>query len=204
MKRGTMKNRIILTVIFIVLLCPWTSQASPARDQLQRSIEAILDILRDDGFKEENGLAKRRDLLRQKIHERFDFEKISQLSLGVHWKGLSTAEKLKFVHLFSQLLEATYLAKIESYTNEKVVFLKETVKNRKVQVDTKILTDTVEIPINYRMYTLDDRQWRIYDMIIEGVSLVGNYRPQFGRILEKESFEKLIDQLEKKIAGKES
>ena len=204
MKGSGMKKKIVLILIFVTMLCPWAVQASPAQDQLKLSIDAILDILRDKQLKEEANFQKRRDLLRQAIHARFDFEKISQLSLAVHWKGLSDPEKEKFVQLFSQLLETTYLSKIESYTDEKVVYLKEVVKGKKAQIDTKIVTDTVEIPINYRMYAQDDSQWKIYDMIIEGVSLVGNYRSQFGQILEKDSFEALIQQLEKKIENKES
>ncbi|WP_022663880.1 MlaC/ttg2D family ABC transporter substrate-binding protein [Desulfospira joergensenii] len=197
-------KKFFLILIFAALLFPWAVQASPARDQLKLSIDAILDILRNDPLKEEGNFQKRRDLLRRAIHARFDFEKISQLSLARHWKGLSDQEKQRFVQLFSQLLETTYITKIESYTNEKVVYGKDRVKKKKAQVNTKIVTDTVEIPINYRMYTRDDSQWMIYDMVIEGVSLVANYRSQFGQILEKGSFENLVELLEKKITDKES
>jgi phospholipid transport system substrate-binding protein len=87
---------------------------------------------------------------------------------------------------------------MEGYTNEKVVFLNERIRKKKAQIDTKIITQTIEIPINYRMFTRANDQWRVYDLVIEGVSLIGNYRSQFRQMLEKGSFEELMDKLKKK------
>jgi phospholipid transport system substrate-binding protein len=93
------------------------------------------------------------------------------------------------------------VGKIESYTDEKVEFVKEQVRNDKAQIDTKIFTDTIEIPIDYRMYRTEAGQWMVYDIVVEGVSLVANYRSQFARMLESGSFESMIQELEQKTAS---
>jgi phospholipid transport system substrate-binding protein len=173
--------------------------ASSVQDQLKATIDHILEILRDPSLKGDEHAETRRAALRKVIHERFSFAKMSQLSLARHWKKRSAEEKKAFIDLFGQLLEQTYISKIESYTDEKVAYGKEFVRKKKAQVNTKIITDTVEIPINYRMYRTKDGSWMVYDLVIEGVSLVGNYRSQFDQILQKGSYEKLLDELKKKI-----
>ncbi|OQY51686.1 MAG: toluene tolerance protein Ttg2 [Desulfobacteraceae bacterium 4572_89] len=175
--------------------------ASPAQNQLKMTIDSILDVLGNPELNNgtcETCLRKQRSLLKQIVEKRFDFEKMSQLSLARHWKQRTNQEKSEFVALFSQLLEDTYINKIEFYNDEKVIYLKERIKNKKAQVDTKIITQTIEIPISYRMFTRGNDEWKIYDLIIEGVSLVGNYRSQFSQILEKNSFEFLLDKLKNK------
>ena len=191
-------------VIFIVFAaCIFfpvnTTCASSVQDQLKVSLDQMLEILRDPSLKGEESTLKRRAALRKVIYARFDFEKMSKYSLAKHWNKLSDQEKKSFVELFGQLLEQTYVSKIESYTNERVVFVKEYVKKQRAQVNTKILTDTIEIPINYRMSQTKNGIWLIYDVVIENVSLVGNYRSQFDQILQKDSYEKLAETLRKKI-----
>jgi len=172
--------------------------ASPVQDQLKITIDKILDILRDPSLEGEEQVEKRRASLRKVINERFSFAKMSQLSLGRHWKKRSDEEKKVFIELFGQLLEETYISKIEAYTDEEVVYVKEYVKKKKAQINTKIITQTIEIPIDYRMYNTKG-SWLVYDLVIEGVSLVGNYRSQFDQILKKDSYEKLVEELKKKV-----
>lgn len=185
---------------FSLLLLPAVVHAGTSlpQDQLQTSIDAILAILKDDSLKGEANTALRREALRKKIYERFDFEKMSQYSLGRHWRDKTPEERQAFVTLFSQLLENTYVGKIEDYTDEQVMYVKELVRNDKAQIDTIIVTDNVEIPIDYRVYRTGAGQWMVYDIVVEGVSLVANYRSQFTRMLESDSFESLLQTLEKK------
>jgi phospholipid transport system substrate-binding protein len=171
-----------------------------AREQLSASIDAIVAVLKDESLKGEEKTTQRREALREKIYERFDFEKMSQFSLGRHWRGRTAEERRTFMNLFSRLLENTYVGKIESYTDEQVTYVKEQVRDDKAQIDTKIITDTIEIPIDYRMYRTDDGQWLVYDLVVEGVSLVANYRSQFTQMLDSGTFESLILELEKKTA----
>lgn len=193
--------RIIILIFFVVcIFFPVNNAcASSVQDELKVTLDQILEILRDQSLKGEEATEKRRAALRKLIHDKFSFAKMSQLSLARHWKARSDEEKKTFIDLFGQLLEQTYISKIESYSNEKVVFLKEYVSNKKAQVDTKVITDTIEIPIDYRLYQTNNGSWMVYDVIIEGVSLVGNYRSQFDQMLQKEPYEKLIEDLKKKI-----
>jgi phospholipid transport system substrate-binding protein len=191
------KIGLILMVIFIVSTGNVVA-ASPAQDQLKQSIDEILAVLRNPELKTDAQKDTRRQALEKIVEERFDFDKMSQLSLARHWKERSDAEKSEFTALFGRLLKDTYISKMEGYTDEQVVFINELIKKQKAQIDTKIITQTVEIPINYRMFTRDNVQWLVYDMVIEGVSLIGNYRSQFGQMLEKDSFEELMNKLKKK------
>lgn len=175
--------------------------ASPVQDQLQASITKIIEILKDPALKGEAATQQRRESLRKVIYGQFSFEKMSQLCLGRHWKDRSDEEKKTFVELFGKLLEETYISKIEGYTDERVEYLKEVITDKKAQINTKIVTEKIEIPIDYRLYQEKDGSWRVYDLIIEGVSLVGNYRSQFDEILQRDNYEKLIQELKKKIEG---
>ncbi|WP_299983037.1 ABC transporter substrate-binding protein [Desulfobacula sp.] len=193
--------KIIFIVFFAVCVFSPTHHAwaSPVQKQLKITIDKIMEILKDPSFKGEEQAEKRRASLRKVIKERFSFAKMSQLCLGRHWRERSDEEKKVFIDLFGQLLEETYISKIEDYTDEKVVYVKEFVKKKRAQVNTKIITKTIEILIDYRMYNTKDGSWMIYDLVIEGVSLVGNYRSQFDHILQKDSYDKLVEELKKKI-----
>ena len=197
-----MKKIILICLIWgIGLMAPATVCAddTAARKQLERSINAILDILKDDHLRQETNTVLRREALREKIYERFDLERMSLFSLGRHWRGITPKQRQTFVALFSQLLEKSYVEKIESYTDEQVMYVKELVRGDKAQIDTIIVTDSIEIPIDYRMYQTDDGEWMVYDLVVEGVSLVANYRSQFTQMLDSGTFESLIIELEKKI-----
>ena len=189
-----------MTVIMLFFAASHAA-ASPARDQLKATIDSIIQILEDDSLKSDASAARRREALRKVIYVRFDFEKMSQLSLARHWRDRTPAESQTFVRLFSRLLEDTYVGKIEAYNDEKVRYVKEQIRDNKAQIDTIVVSDTIEIPIDYRMYAAADGQWRVYDMVVEGVSLVANYRSQFTRMLESDSFESLIRQLEEKTGS---
>ena len=191
---------IILALLVLWLFIPVKNTlASPAQDQLKVTIDNVLEILRDQSLKGEDKREEKKESLRRVIHERFSYAKMSQLSLARHWKKRSDEEKKAFIEMFGQLLEDTYISKIDDYTDEEVVYVKEFVRGKKAQVYTKIITDTVEIPIDYRMYKTKDGKWMVYDLVIEGVSLVGNYRSQFDQILQKEPYEKLVEDLKKKL-----
>jgi phospholipid transport system substrate-binding protein len=199
-----MKQIQIVAFIFcaVLIFSPVnTCFASPVQDRLQDSINKIIEILKDPALKGEAAIQQRRESLRKVIYEQFNFERMSQLCLGKYWKDRSDEEKKVFIELFGKLLEETYLSKIEGYTNEKVEYLKEAVTDKKAQINTRIITEKIEIPIDYRLYQEKDGSWRVYDLIIEGVSLVGNYRSQFDEILQRGTYEKLIEELKKKIEG---
>jgi phospholipid transport system substrate-binding protein len=173
--------------------------ASPAQDQLKASIDQILTVLKNPEYKGESAKEKRRLVLRTIINERFSFKKMSQLSMGKYWKKINDQQKDEFVDLFGQLLEQNYVAKIEAYTDEEILYTKELVRKNKAKINTKIVADDVEIPIDYSMYQTKEGPWMVYDMVIEGVSLVANYRSQFNQILQNDPYEKLVEELKKKL-----
>ena len=198
-----MKNFLrYFTVIAVLALfvLPTLSVAAEATDQLRVTIDGVIDILKDPSLKAPARNKARRDKIRLRIQGRFSFEDMAKRSLGKHWKKLSDAEKKEFVKLFGTLIENSYIGKLEGYTNEMVRYEEEINKKRVVEVRTKIVTTKgTEIPINYRLLTRNG-QWMVYDVIIEGVSLVRNYRTQFSQVLRSSPFKDLLDQLNKKVA----
>lgn len=157
-----MKKSLLICLIWgigLMVSTPVCAGDTSAREQLEASIDAIVAVLKDESLKGEANTALRREALREKIYARFDFEKMSQFSLGRHWRGRTAEERQTFMTLFSRLLENTYVGKIESYTDEQVIYVKEQVRDDKAQIDTKIITDSIEIPIDYRLYRTDGGQW---------------------------------------------
>jgi phospholipid transport system substrate-binding protein len=198
--KNFLRNFAVIAVIALFIL-PSLSAASEATDQLKHSIDGIIEILNDPALKAPAKKKARRDKIRLRIQERFSFEDMAKRALGKHWKKRSDAEKSEFVKVFGTLIENSYIGKLEAYTNEVVLYGEEINKKRVIEVRTKIVTarDT-EIPINYRLLSRNG-QWMVYDVIVEGVSLVRNYRTQFNQALRSAPFKDLIAKLEKKIAA---
>ena len=173
--------------------------ASPAQEQLKTSIDKIISILKNPALKGEDQTIPRRQALRNAIEERFSFKKMSQFSLARHWKTITPDQQKEFVELFGKLLEETYVNRIESYTDEKIEYTGESVSKKKAKIFSEIHTEEVKIPVEYRMFNAGNENWMVYDMLIEGVSLIKNYRTQFDEILQKGSFDTLMEELKKKI-----
>ena len=172
--------------------------AGPATDQLRGSIDTVLKILSDPELKKAAKAAERRRSIRVVANEIFDFTEISRRSLGPHWQGRAPAERQEFVALFGDLLENSYVAKIEGYSGEKILYAGETVDGELAVVKTRILTrQDTEIPVDYRMFRRDQR-WRAYDVTIEGISLVANYRAQFNSIITRSGYPDLVAKLRAK------
>jgi phospholipid transport system substrate-binding protein len=183
----------IIPAILLALANPVMAETSPT-ETIRVAVDEILALLRDDQLDKDT----RRDRMRAIIDARFDFRAMSQRTLAVNWKKASGAEQQQFVDLFTQLIENSYVGKIEAYTNETVEYPAEKVKGRKAVVDTLIVTSSKEIPIDYRVYLKDD-QWYVYDVIIEGVSLISNYRSSYQEIVNREGFSGLLARMEEKI-----
>ena len=133
------------------------------------------------------------------IYQRFDFTEMARRSLGPEWRRRTAEEQKEFVALFTKLLERVHLNTIESYNGEKVQYLNERAENSGAQVDTKI-TDNKgqEFSVNYRLHDVNG-DWKIYDVVVEDVSLVNNYRAQFSRVLAKSSYAELVNTIKETI-----
>jgi phospholipid transport system substrate-binding protein len=201
--------RLRLTVALAILafaLClfPSHSRAGDATDQIRGAIDRTIGILRDPALAAKGKKEERRDLLRKEIEPVFDFEEMAKRSLGPNWRDRTPEERARFVSLFRELLENSYLGKIESYQGEVIRYGKETVDGPYAQVKTLLVTTKgQEFSMDYRMLG-DGGRYRIYDVVIEGISLVGNYRSQFNSILQKSSFREMMDKLRATIKKQKS
>lgn len=165
--------------------------------QIKSTVDRVVEILKDPRLQRDTKVGERRQRLRQAIAPRFDFEEMAKRSLGQHWQR-NAARKDEFVPVFARFVQDSYVSSIESYKNEKILYTRERVDKDFAQVDTKVITiKGDEIPINYRLHLVGG-QWKVYDVVIENVSLVNNYRSQFHRILDTASFDDLIKRLQEK------
>ena len=187
---------MILTIGFSLAFAPVVVSAEgSAIDAVRTSVDGILDILKKGDTMDK---AARRSAMEAIIDERFDFRAMSQRTLATNWKKASDAEKQEFTDLFKQLIQSSYVGKLEAYTNETVEYVAEKAKGRKALVETMIKTASADIPLNYKMYSKDGN-WLVYDVIIEGVSLISNYRSSYQTIVKNEGFDGLMAKMKAKI-----
>ena len=188
---------LLLTSAFLSLAAG-DAVAGPPTDQVRGSIDRVLQILADPELKKAAKTTERRTAIRSVAHEIFDFSEISQRSLARHWAARSPEERQEFVRLFGDLLEYSYITKIEMYSGEKIQYAGEVPDGDQALVKTKLVTRTgVEIPVDYRMFVKGNR-WRAYDVNIEGVSLVANYRTQFNTVIQRSGYPDLVAKLKAK------
>lgn len=168
--------------------------ANGPKAQVQQTVDAILDQLRTDTSEVDD----RRETISELIRAKFDFQIMSQGALGRSWKKASAEDRAHFVALFSSLLEETYLGRIQAYTDEKVSYGAELIRKNRAVVDTYIHTGSVDIPISYKLLP-HDRDWLVYDVVIEEVSLIRNYRSSYATILRKKGMSGLLEEMQLKL-----
>ena len=184
-------------VILLLMQPVWLAAGAPT-DQIRQTVDRLLAILNDPQLKGEQKKNERRQKLKEVLYQRFDFTEMARRSLGSEWRRRTPEEQKEFVKLFTELLERSYLDKIESYSGEKVLYLKEREDGNYAEVETKIVDKKgQEYSVDYRLHKMNG-DWKVYDVIIEDVSLVGNYRSQFSRVLAKSSFDELLKTMKEK------
>jgi phospholipid transport system substrate-binding protein len=167
-------------------------------DQVRQTADKVLLILQDPRFKSTDMREVRKNQLRQVISARFDFQQMAQRSLGPHWQRRREDERRDFVELFTELLEKTYADQIAAYDGEKIVYGRESQDKDYAEVDTKIVTNKgEEFSVNYKLRS-SSGEWKVYDVVIENISLVNNYRSQFNRVLANSSFDDLLRKMREK------
>lgn len=191
------KISLFFSVLLLTLAVASSAFAGEAQNHLKGGIDKVISILSDPGLKGPAKKAERERRLRGVADSFFDWRELSRRALAEHWNKFSPKQQDEFVSNFSELLEKTYFRKLEKYNNEKVEYLKEQIAGNQAFVSTQVLMKDKTIPINYVMIKHD--QWMVYDVVIEGVSLVKNYRTQFAKILVKESPEALNQRIKDKI-----
>jgi phospholipid transport system substrate-binding protein len=175
--------------------------AGEPQDKIRQTVEAVLAVLNDQALRAPERTKERRSKIRQAVFQRFGFEEMAQRALAQHWRKLTPAQKQEFVALFSDLLERSYIDKIESFSGaeQQVRYTKETVdKDGHAAVQTEIGNKRdANVDVEYRLLQRNNN-WEVYDVIIEGVSLVNNYRTQFNNVISQESYEALVKKLKLK------
>ena len=188
-----------IILITLVLVCGNGSAAladTPAQ-HIKKTIERVMEIIRES--KDETKRAERRQMLRQTLLPRFDFAEMAKRSLGSHWKNQNGRQE-EFVAAFTDFVGNAYLIRIESLKDEQVVYGRERVDQGLAAVDTKIVPGKGDpVSINYRLHLVDG-EWKVYDVVIDDISVVNNYRSQFNRFLAKSSFDELLQKLREKSA----
>jgi phospholipid transport system substrate-binding protein len=195
-----MKRRMIGIWMMVLCLASLTAYAGAPLDTVEANVNKVLKILGDPKLKAPAAKEIKKEKLRVIFTEMFDEIEFSKRTLGRNWNSLTAAQRVEFVNLFKQVLEKNYADKILDYTNEKVQFYKENIlSDTQAEIQSKIITSSKEIPIYYRVM-LKNGQWKVYDVIVENVSLVQNYRTQFTDILAKNPPEKLLEILRDKVS----
>ena len=191
-------SRALTLAIFFILAFTQESWATTATEQLKSTIDQVLATVNAPALKGDGRAVERRIAVRKIANESFDFTEIARRSLGRHWQPLSEVQRTEFVGLFGDLLERSYISKVELYVGERVVYGSERVDGDLAIVNTKIMTKNgIEVPIDYRLLRHDDR-WMIYDVNIEGISFVSNYRTQFSKIIQSGGYNSLIEKMKTK------
>lgn len=192
-----LRSLVVAVTVLLTGIAADRAQAGEATEAMKATIGEVLRILADKDLKQPSKANERRQLLEKVVGERFDYPEMSRRSLGAPWANLAEKDKQEFVSLFQTLLVNTYADKIESYSGEGVQYVNERNEKEYAEVRTKVLTGKTEIPLDYRLLHKGS-DWRVYDVVVDGVSLVNNYRGQFSKILRNGSYADLVEQLRKK------
>jgi phospholipid transport system substrate-binding protein len=189
-------RRALCLALVAGLLIPAGAWAGVPTDQLRAQIDLVIKTVENPEMKAKP--ADRRAAVRKIAYDTFDFQEMSRRALARHWQARTPAEREEFVKLFADLLERAYVSRIEEYGGEKIAYNGDTIDGDAALVKTKIITKQgTDVPVDYRMLKRNDR-WFVYDVVIEGVSLINNYRNQFNKIIQTSSYEALVDRMKTK------
>jgi len=197
-----MKRLVVALSLLLLVLGAAPVQAATPLETVRTEVNKVLEVLRNKSLKEE----AKREKLRGLYAEMFDQEELSRWCLGRNWNKLSEAQRKEFLPLFQQVLEKTYGDRILAYSDEKILFDREVpISKGRVEVQTRVITTkSKEVPFNYRLFQDKSGTWKVYDVVVENVSLVMNYRSQFNEILAKGTPDDLLEILRKKVKGQKA
>jgi phospholipid transport system substrate-binding protein len=177
--------------------------ASAPGEQIKATVDRVMEILKDPKLQGDDKKTERREKLRQVVLPRFDFAEMGKRALGNNWNRYPEKQQ-EFVAAFKQLLEESYADQIQAAKGDKVVYLNERTDKNYSEVDTKVISSKgEETPMTYKLHSVDS-DWKVYDIVVENVSIVNNYRSQFNRILSNASLDELIKRIKEKRFEKSS
>jgi phospholipid transport system substrate-binding protein len=193
--------RMVLGVA-LVLLALWGAahvSADSVTDRLRPEIERVIQILEDPTLKSDGRATERRQAVRDITGGMFDWAEMARRTLGRHWDARSEAERAEFAGLFRQLVERAFMSKIEQYGGEKIVYAGEQVEGDQATVRTRVQSRSGETGVDFRLIAQGDR-WLIYDVVVDGVSLIANYRAQFDGFLMRSSYPDLVRRMRDRVS----
>lgn len=198
-QKEDMKQHIVRMTVILCLIFPLSAFAGVPLEAVKNNVDKVLDVLRDPSLKAESARKAKKDRIRVISEKMFDFAELSKRTLAQNWSKFNPEQQKEFVELYTSLLEDAYADKIMVYTDEKIVFNKEVALTEKtVEVQSRVLRKNGDISLYYKVI-LKNGVWRVYDVVIEGVSLLNNYRSQFREILSNKPPESLLETLRKKV-----
>ena len=190
----------LLSFLFCLAQSVTAFGQTPPMDQMKQTVGRVVQILQEPASNAGDVKAERRQMIREVLLPRFDFAEMAKRTLGAHWKNQSGRQE-EFVSAFADFVESSYLNTLESYKGEKVVYLRERVEQNLAQVDTQLVPASGEpVSVSYKLH-LAGGEWKTYDVVIENIGLVNNFRSQFNRILVTSSFDELLAKLRAKGSG---
>ncbi len=199
------RRQVLYDTIGVVMVClvalggvPQGSE-SPT-EAVRGTVTRVISILEDPALQDRAKLMPRRRMLEEVIAGRFDYAEMSKRALAAYWTPLTDAQRAEFVELFKSFLSDRYAEKIEGYSGEQVLYLSERIEGTYAEVRTELHSSKVEIPMDYRLF-LKESHWHAYDIIVDGVSLMKNYRSQFQKIIRESSYQELLKKLRERTSG---
>ncbi|GKS63702.1 organic solvent tolerance ABC transporter substrate-binding protein [Nitrospira sp.] len=204
--RAAMGGFALHAAVQLVLIWPVVLAAAPGSESpteaVRGTITQVIRILEDPALKDPAKLIPRRHMLAKAIASRFDYAEMSRRSLAAEWKPLTTAERTEFVEAFKGFLIDRYAERIEGYSGEQVEYLSERTEGTYAEVRTELVSDKTTIPVDYRLL-MNEGRWHAYDLVVDGISLVKNYRSQFQKIIRETSYQELIKKLRERTVANE-
>jgi phospholipid transport system substrate-binding protein len=194
-RRARVSRLATVALTGLLAWAPASADAGAPTDQLKAAVEQIVKVLEDPALKADGKTKERRAAIRREAETVFDFGETAKRALGRHWQPLAEKDRQEFTSLFSDLIERAYISKIERYSGERITYTGESIEGALASVRTRFVTKQgSEIPIDYRMQQRGDR-WLVYDVVVEGISLINNYRTQFDKIIQTSSYAELVRKL---------
>lgn len=201
-RRQVLYDTIGVVLIWLVVLAAAPQGSESPTEAVRGTVTRVISILEDPALKDPAKLMPRRHMLEEVIAGRFDYAEMSKRALAAYWTPLTEAQRVEFVDLFKSFLSDRYADKIEGYSGEQVLYLSERIEGTYAEVRTELHSSKVEIPMDYRLFMKEGR-WHAYDIIVDGVSLVKNYRSQFQKIIRESSYQELVKKLRERTLAEE-
>lgn len=189
-----LRDAVVVILVWSVVFAATPQGSESPTEAVRGTVSRVLSILEDPVLKDPAKLKSRRRMLEEVIATRFDYAEMSKRTLAVYWPPLTETQRVEFVELFKRFLSDRYAEKIEGYSGEQVVYLSERIEGTYAEIRTELHSDKTIIPMDYRLFSKDGR-WHAYDIVVDGVSLVKNYRSQFQKIIRESSYEELVRKL---------